>query len=111
RVGAPDVSEKLVFEQAVRDCRTIDREEGRLGVRSLRVERPGHQLLASSRLARDQHVASRRTDLADEGFHRLHCRALADKRVWTGLSVKLSAKHLVLEQEAAIAHQARSEER
>ena len=103
---APDVAEELVLQQVVRDRRAVDRQERRVGLGPGRVQGAGHQLLARARLARDQHVAARRADLADQGLDRPASAALWPTRVsrpTCACSCRRSA--WFSQQEPAIAHQ------
>ncbi len=103
----PDVAEELVLQQVVRDRRAVDRQERGLGVGPLRMQGPRDQLLAGARLARDQDVAPRRPDLADQRLDRPHRpRPGRPSRSRSPGAWSCRRKRLVLEQEPAIAHQA-----
>jgi hypothetical protein len=100
------VAEELVFEQLVGDRRAVDGQERGVGVVPRRVQGAGDQLLAGAGLPQDQDVGPGRPDLADQGLHRLHRRALADECLEVDRRVQLAAEGLVLQREPAGADQA-----
>src|SRR5262249_27747761 len=59
------VAEQLGADQRLRDGRTIHADEGVLGPGGPLVDRPGDELLAGARLARDQDRRLRRSHLRD----------------------------------------------
>src|SRR5207245_5872405 len=59
------VAEQLTLDQASRDRAGVHLDEGSAVPRAPRVDRAGHELLACSGLAVDQHRRVRRRDLLD----------------------------------------------
>ena len=86
--------EKLALDQVLRDGRAVHFDEG--GVRSgaLPVEGPGHKLLASPALARDQHGGLRPRHLANQASQLLDRPALPQKFI-AGILVIGVAQELV----------------
>ncbi len=77
REGAPLVPEELAFDQRIRDCGAVDREEAPPPARL--VDRPGHELLARTGLAIDQHGSVARPLHGDPSDHLvLHDLVAAD---------------------------------
>jgi hypothetical protein len=94
--GASHVAEELALEQALRDRRAVDRDEGPRGARSGEVDRPGDDLLASPALAGDEHRAPAVGDLADQGEDLPHRGARAEQIAERGGLVDRAAQPPVL---------------
>ena len=70
--GALLMAKKLAFQQVLRDGRTVEREEGRLGPGTMLVDGAGNQFLAGPALASDQHGDILGCDAADRLVHLTH---------------------------------------
>ena len=77
---APLVAEHLRLDQVARNGRAVDRHERPVRRRLRRVDRRGHQLLAGSRLAGDEHARLGGRHPRNQRPHLLHRGAVADQR-------------------------------
>ncbi len=79
------VTEQLGFHQVLGNRRHVQRNERRCRAWAVAVQRMGHQLLAGTRFAIDQHGDVGMAEAADGAEHLLHRRCLADdlRRVMT----------------------------
>ncbi|MND56661.1 hypothetical protein D3C80_477720 [compost metagenome] len=72
------MAEQLGLHQVLGDRRHVQRDEGRRGARAVAVQGVGHQLLAGTRFAVDQHRDVGVAEAADGAEHLLHGRRFAD---------------------------------
>ena len=79
REAALHVPEQLGLEQRLRDAGAVDRHEGRLAARAVRVNRAGHDFLARAALAGDEDLGVRPSDALDLRFQFCDRRALPDQ--------------------------------
>ena len=93
---SPDVSEELALEQPLGNRHAVDRDEGLVGASAVVVDRAGHDFLARSAVAGDEHAASPVGDLPDQGEDVAHGRALADEIAEGARLVHRPAQPLVL---------------
>ena len=77
REGPLDVAEQLAFQNVFAQRRTVQGHKRLVLARAVQVDGPGHQLLAGSALARDQHRGARRGDLLQLVDDLLHLRRVA----------------------------------
>jgi hypothetical protein len=77
--GALLVAEQLGLEQLGRNRRSVQRNERLVRARAVLVQCTRGELLAGTRLARDQHVHARARQAADGAEHLLHRRRAAEQ--------------------------------
>ena len=76
--GALFVAEQLAFQEVLRDGRTVQRQERRLGPRAVLVDGAGDQFLAGAAFAGNQHGDALAGDAADRLVDLAHGGAGAD---------------------------------
>ncbi len=85
RIGAGEsaflMTEKLAFQQRLRNGTTIHRDERLIGPRAVLIDRPGDQFLAGASLAADEHRHGLGSDASDFLVDFLHRAGAADQRV------------------------------
>src|SRR5450432_2042026 len=72
------MAEELALEERLGQRRAVQLDERALGARAALVDGGGDELLARSRLAREQHAGTRGRDLRDDLEDLLHGRGVAD---------------------------------
>ena len=91
--GAALVAKQLAFDQAGRDGRAVDLDEGLVVPRRAEVQRPGDQLLAGAALGGDEHGRGAGSDGSDDLADRLHLRGASDHAgVGAGISQVLGQR-------------------
>src|SRR5215204_1081343 len=92
------VAEDFALEQRLGNRRAVDRDERERGARTELVDRLGHELLAGTRLAPDQHRRARRGRLFDDAVNAADARAVADDPAEASLLAQLPPQLLHLAQ-------------
>ena len=107
--GALFMPKELAFHEGLRQSRAIDRHKRTATPRAQLMDRAGHQFLARSALAADQHGGRGRGDLPDHGEDFLHRRRSSHQVAQDALVAELPVQTLGLFQQVILLNRALQE--